>query len=244
MTMTTDQLSATRPTSGKAKPRPWWRHPWTAAAVVVVAFIPFALMPYVTLDPGQSRIPVRFDIPLYYPVLIFHIFTAVIALILACLRISTWFKQRYPSAFLASERLYVFAGVVPSAISAFAIGAVSSFGPVTRTSHIMVATLWLVCTIKGYRLGRRGEAEEQRRWMLRSYVLTTAAIVNRMWAVTFLLVLSPQVDALFGGSQQAMLQAISGMSAFLSWTVPLIGLQWWQDSKDAAARRRASSMGS
>ena len=237
MTMTTDR--ATMPTTVTTKRRPWWRSPWTAVAVVVAVFVPFALIPYVTFDPSRSRIPVRGDIPLYYPVLVFHIFTATVAVVLACLRVSQWFKRRYPSAFRASEGLYVFVGVIPSGISALAIGTVSSFGPVTRTSHILVATLWLVCTIKGYRLGRRGEVQEQQRWMWRSYVLTAAAIINRMWAIMFLLVFTPQLDSLFGGDEKLMLQTISSMAAFLSWTVPLIVLQWWLDRRDAAARRNA-----
>lgn len=42
-------------------------------ALLCVAFVAFALPPYLTLDPSQARLPAqREGFPLYYPLLVTH----------------------------------------------------------------------------------------------------------------------------------------------------------------------------
>ena len=58
--------------------------------------------------------------------------------------------------------------------------------------------------------------------MIRSVALTLSVITNRVWAVVWFLVLSPQLATTFGGSETLMVQTIAGLSGWMGWVIPLI----------------------
>lgn len=201
---------------------------WPAAvAVVAVAFIAFALPPYLSLDPSRSRIPPPPDLPAYYPLLVAHVTFASVAMATACVQISPWIRRILPAWHRISGRLYIFLGVVPAGLCGLVIGAVSPFGPVLRASNVLLATLWLTCTLMGFRMARLGRYADHRRWMTRSVALTLSIITNRVWAVVFIVTLEPQLHTMFGGNEQLMVQAIAGLSAWLGWVLPLVAVEWW-----------------
>jgi hypothetical protein len=74
-----------------AKPRvrplgSWWARSRPVLLVIIaIAFIAFALPPYLTLDPSRSRIPAPPDVQAYYPLLVAHVVFASIAMLSACL---------------------------------------------------------------------------------------------------------------------------------------------------------------
>jgi len=140
-------------------------------------------------------------------------------------------------------RVYVFGGVLPAAIAGLAIGAMSPFGPVVRASNMLLAVAWLACTITGFRMGRQRRLEEHRRWMIRSFVLTMSIVTNRVWAVVFVVVLSPQLTTTFNGNPLLLGQAVAGLSAWLGWVIPLLVVEWWLiDSMTSnAGRARAAN---
>jgi hypothetical protein len=55
--------------------------------IPVIAFIAFALPPYLTLDESRSRIPPPPGVPAYYPLLVTHVVFASVAMATACLQI-------------------------------------------------------------------------------------------------------------------------------------------------------------
>ena len=59
--------------------------PWTIAPllVVVIAFVAFSLLPYLTFDPARSRVPVGAAVRGYYPLLVAHVVFGSIALLTA-----------------------------------------------------------------------------------------------------------------------------------------------------------------
>jgi len=221
--------SATAPPKsdpGSARAR-WKSLSFAVPALVAVAFVAFALPPYLTLDPSRSRIPPPVDLPAYYPLLVAHVVFASIAILTAGMQIWTGLRRRYPALHRNIGRVYIFAGVLPASSFGFAIGSVSPFGPITRASNVLLAMLWLACTLIGYQMGRRRRYNEHRRWMIRSFALTLSIITNRVWAVIFASVLVPQLSTTFRGNEVFLGQTIAGLSAWLGWVIPLLIVEWW-----------------
>jgi uncharacterized membrane protein len=208
------------------------RRRWPAILLILiaVAFVAFALPPYLTLDPSRSRIPPP-DVPGYYAALVGHVLFGAIAMLTGALQMWPWLRRRYPALHRRLGRVYVFGGVLPASIAGFAIGCVSPFGPVLRVSDVLLAILWLSATVIAFRLARQRRFTEHRRWMTRSVVLTMSVISNRVWAVVWFLVLSPHVSTSFGGSEAWMVQTIAGLSGWMGWVIPLVIVEWFSDWK-------------
>ena len=208
-----------------------------ALAIVALAFIAFALPPYLSLDPARSRIPPPAGVPAYYPLLVAHVVFASVAMATACVQLSPWVRRVRPAWHGLSGRIYVFAGVLPAGVSGLVIGVLTPFGPIIRVSNVLLAILWLTCTFVGFRMARAGRYADHRRWMTRSITLTLSIITNRLWAVVFVLTLGPQLHTTFGGNEHLMVQAIAGLSGWLGWVVPLLAVEWWVIERSRPAVR-------
>lgn len=122
-----------------------------------------------------------------------------------------------------------------------AVAPLSSTGFVSQIGNTMLALLWLPITIAGYRMARQRRFAEHREWMIRSFALTTSIVMNRLWLVLYLVVLSPRVDTTFGGDETAMIHAAAGASVWSSWVVNLLVAEWWLQR--ARSRSAAPSTG-
>ena len=213
--------------------RSWGQRPWAVAPLSAIAFVVFALWPYVSLDPGRSRIPPPADAPAYYPLLVAHVVFGSTAMLTCSLQLWPWLRRRHPGMHRVVGRVYTFGGVIPAGLLGLTLGAVTPFGPVIRASNVLLALLWLFTTTAGYRMARQRRFVEHRRWMVRSFALTMSIITNRVWAVVWFLALSPQLQTTFGGNEALMVQAIAGLSGWLGWTIPLIAAEWWLDGSRA-----------
>jgi len=215
----------------------WWRRPWIAPLFgVVMIFIAFSLPPYLTGDPAASRVPQPAGFAAHYPMLVAHVTFGTVALVAVCLQIWPWFRTRYPAAHRRVGRIYVFGGVLPGALVALPIGAMSPFGPVARVSNVLLASLWLVCTFVGYRMARHRRYVEHRRWMIRSFALTASIITNRIWAGVVYLALAPELHTTFGGSEHLLQTTAASLATWLGWVVLLLFAEWWLE-RDVTTRR-------
>ncbi len=97
--------------------------------------------------------------------------------------------------------------MLPAGIAVLGVAPLSSTGFVSQVGNTMLALMWLPITIAGYRMARQRRFAEHREWMIRSFALTTSIVVNRLWLIVLIIVLSPQVDTTFGGDQEAMITA-------------------------------------
>ena len=209
----------------------WWQPVWmTPLAIVVVGFIVFSAPPYLSLNPARSRVPATGGFAAHYPLLVAHVVFASVAMVTCCFQIWPWFRRRFVTAHRVMGRLYVFGGVVPAGLMGLTIGAVSPFGPTIRASNVLLALVWLTCTLTGFRMARQGRFVEHRRWMTRSVALTLSVITNRIWAVIFTLVFLPQLPTTFGGNETLMVQTIAGLSGWLGWVIPLLVTEWWLET--------------
>ncbi|MFD9962175.1 DUF2306 domain-containing protein [Amycolatopsis sp. NPDC058986] len=232
--MTITQEPAVR--SKQAKP--WWKRPWVAPLGFVVAvFLVYSLPPYLGLDVAESRVPPPPGVGWYYPMLVTHIGFASIAMVTCALQIWPWLRQRHPVAHRRIGRVYVFGGVLPAGVAAVIIASAMPVGPVAAVSNTIFALLWLFFTVKGYRAARARRFGDHRRWMIRSFALTMSIITNRLWAPIWGMVLAPQLETTFGGSEAALGFTIAGITTWIGWTLPLLIAEFWLTERGKGRKR-------
>jgi hypothetical protein len=190
---------------------------------VVALFLAVELPAYLGLDPATSRIPVRPDYVLHYPLLVAHILFGSVALVTACLQIWPWLRRTHPAVHRWSGRVYLFGGVFPGGLAVLGVAPFSSTGPVSAVGNTVLAVLWLLTAVAGYRAARGRRYGDHRRWMLRSVALTFSIVLNRVWLVAYLLLLTP----VLGADQPALVVAAAGASVWTSWVVNLLVVEWW-----------------
>ncbi|MEU5845628.1 DUF2306 domain-containing protein [Saccharopolyspora shandongensis] len=218
----------------ESRPVRWWRRPWVGPlALVAVAFVVVSVPRYLTLDPALSLVPPAAGFAPHYPMIVAHVLFGSVAILSCCFQVWPAFRRRYPVAHRWIGRAYVFAGVLPAAVMAMVIGAVSPFGPVARVSNVLLGLVWFGCTVAGWRAGRARRFGDHRKWMVRSFVLTVSTVTNRVWAVVASVVLGPQLETTFGGNEQYLMSTIGGLTTWLGWVVPLILAQLWLDRRPA-----------
>jgi hypothetical protein len=133
--------------------------------------------------------------------LVAHVAFGSTAMLTCCLQLWPWLRRRHPGVHRSVGRRLMFGGVVPAGLLGLMLGAVTPFGPIIRASNVLLALLWLFTTTAGYRMARQRRFVEHRRWMVRSFALTMSIITNRVWAVIWFLVLSPQLQTTFAATR-------------------------------------------
>ncbi|MEO6089840.1 MAG: DUF2306 domain-containing protein [Umezawaea sp.] len=205
----------------------FWHRPWIAPLLLLITvFLAFSLPPYLTLDPAQSRVPVRDGAPLHYPTLVLHIFFGSVALAASCLQVWPWFRARHPIAHRRIGRLYLFAGVLPTAVLAIPVSVYGHTGFTGAAGNLLLSVLWLTTTVAGYRMARQRRFQEHRRWMIRSFALGLSVVVNRLWIVLLIAVIVPLLTSTDAEAEALMAQAPTA-SVWLSWVVNLLVAEWW-----------------
>ena len=126
--------------------------------------------------------------------------------------IAPWrYKGRRPHRWIG--RVYVIACLLGGlAGAALAWGTTS--GPVARFGFLGLALAWLVSTALGWRHARQRNFVEHRRWMIRSFVLTFAAVTLRIYL---------PIAAVAGLDFAVAYPAI----AWLCWVPNLIAAELW-----------------
>ena len=93
-------------------------------AALVVIFLAVELPPYLSLNPGRSRVPPGPVLGVaHFWTLVPHVVFGSIALSTAVPQIWPWFRRRFPIAHRRIGRLYVFGGVLPAGVAGLVIGA-------------------------------------------------------------------------------------------------------------------------
>lgn len=226
------------PIAPVGKSQRWWRRPWVAPlGVITVGFLAFSLPPYLTFDSSKTRLPLRDGFAVHYPLLLIHIFFGTVALVCCFFQIWPWFRKRYPVAHRRIGRTYFFAGVLPSGLAGVVVAVTAMQGVVGRAGNALLAIVWLAFTYAGYRMARQRRFGEHRRWMVRSFALTTSIVANRVWVAVWLVTLSPFTDSYYGGNEDAMAQAAAEAAIWMSWVVNLLIAEWWLERGRGKRRR-------
>jgi hypothetical protein len=185
--------------------------------IVAIVFALILTYPYLGLDIKDSRLTVNGN--LQYAVLVAHIFTATVALVLGPLQFVPKIRARR-RIHRTIGRIYLFVGVVPSAIATVPV-AMWSGHLLTQISLTIAAVLWLVTGGLAYRAARRRDFGSHRAWMMRNYALTFLAVTSRILTPLLLIVQIP-----FGAgdlrSIGAHATAMIPIGQTLGWVIDLI----------------------
>ena len=212
--------------------RATWLTP--ALAVVVAGFLLFSLPPYFT---GGTRVPPTFG--MHYPMLVAHVMFGSVAMVSAVAQIWPRLRSRHPALHRRTGRVYI-AAAIPAAAFAMVIGAATPFGPLLAVSNVGLGAVWLWFTINGFAAARQRRFVDHRKHMVRSATVALSTITNRIWTPVLFISLQPLQDSVFGGNEEHFLWFTAGLGAWLGWTIPLAGVQWWLTRKPSAPRSSVS----
>jgi hypothetical protein len=156
-----------------------------------------------------------------------HMAGGAIALLLGPLQLNARIRSRWLAVHRMTGRIYLGA-VVVGGVGALALAPRSTGGLVTHIGFGMLGVLWLTSTIMAYLRIRAGDKAAHRRWMIRSYALTLAAVTLRIYLPLSLAGGIPFVEAY---------QAIS----WFCWVPNIVVAEWFIVTSTSTRRRSTSA---
>jgi uncharacterized membrane protein len=149
---------------------------WSVLVVFAAANGIFAMRYLLPHVPLAATLP---NFKLHRFALTLHASSAGVALLVGPFQIAEWFRIRRRRLHRTLGWIYVVA-VALGAVSALILAPRANFGPIAGFGFFTLAIVWLAATGIALRMAIRHRFTEHRRWMLRSYALTAAAITLRI----------------------------------------------------------------
>jgi uncharacterized membrane protein len=207
-------------------PAPTWRTRgafwWillTALAVAVYAPLPYALNSLADLaGSGEPLAGNYVDRPAGVRLAFYlHIGFGGLALLLSPLQFATRLRTRAPQVHRAVGRV-VLASIAIAGAGGLILAPLSLAGPIGTAGFGLLAALWVAFAATAFRAIRRRDVAAHRRWMIRTFALTYAAVTLRLW----LLVLIAVQTGLVGLDGQTAFARAYLVVPFLAWVPNLL----------------------
>ncbi|MBO4204892.1 DUF2306 domain-containing protein [Micromonospora echinofusca] len=196
----------------------WWL---TLSAVAVAVF---AVLPYLTssLDAqaaADNTVAANYATrPAWAQVAFYlHVVFGGLALALSPVQFAATLRRRVPRLHRVAGRVAVVAMVLAGAAGTV-LAPMSLAGPVGTAGFGLLGVLWVVFAVAAYRSARQGRMRTHRRWAVRAFALTYAAVTLRLW----LGVLIPLLISLGGVPEQDAFLRAYVLVPFLSWVPNLL----------------------
>ncbi|HEX2817772.1 MAG TPA: DUF2306 domain-containing protein [Phenylobacterium sp.] len=152
-----------------------------AWALLALLSLGIAVGSYRYLLPGTPGIPPGIaDNLMRHPWLILHAGLAATALTLGPFQFVTRLRTALPRVHRWMGRVYVFACLIGGAAGLMLAWGTSA-GPIAQGGFGTLGVLWIVCAAQAWRLALARRFVEHRRWMVRSFALTFAAVTLRLY---------------------------------------------------------------
>jgi hypothetical protein len=148
-----------------------------------------------------------------YGVLTVHAGLAATALLIGPLQFFAWVRTRHPRWHRRIGTAYVICCLVGGA-AGFLLALGATEGPIAAAGFGSLAVAWVLTTANAWRLVRARDYVRHRRWMIRSYALTFAAVTLRLY-----LPILPLAHIDFDAGYRAI--------SFLCWIPNLIVVELW-----------------
>lgn len=110
-----------------------------------------------------------------------HVFTAALAMALGPLQFSAGLRRRRPQLHRWTGRVYLGIGVLVGGVAGLYLAGHAHGGAVSQLGFSALALLWLYTGARAYLAIRAGAVDDHRRWMVRNYALTLAAVTLRLY---------------------------------------------------------------
>jgi uncharacterized membrane protein len=177
--------------------------------VAAYAIAAYTLLPFgATIDPGM-----RAGFAAHAAAVYLHAFAASTALLLGPLQLSTKLRAARPVLHRWTGRAYLGAGVLVGGVSGLYLAQFAYGGLAARFGFGALAVAWLYTGLRGLLAIRAGVVAEHRRWMVRNFALTFAAVMLRLY-----------VPAAVGAGAEFE-QAYTAI-AWLCWVPNLVVAEW------------------
>lgn len=184
---------------------------WVLMALLAVAVASYAAA--IVLLPSLRSELVRALFAERPVVAVMHFMGGSLALLAGAMQANASLRLRFISLHRWVGRVYVIA-IAGGAVAGFVLALHSSAGNVARSGFALLAVCWFITTLVAYRSIRQRNVAAHRRWMIRSYALTLAAVTLRIYL---------PASQLAGWSMALAYPAI----AWLCWVPNLLVAEWW-----------------
>ncbi|MCK5726481.1 MAG: DUF2306 domain-containing protein [Thiotrichaceae bacterium] len=145
--------------------------------------------------------------------LLAHISSASIALIIGAIQLLPKKRAKQPILHRWLGRFYGFA-ILIGGISGFMLAVNALGGMVAGLGFGLLAIIWVGVTIQAIRMAMVKNFVEHRKWMIRSFALTFAAVTLRLYLLGFVLADVSYIPA-------------SVYLAWMCWLPNIIFAEWW-----------------
>ena len=145
--------------------------------VAAYAVLTYALLPLGLRLPREMRAVFE-----TYPLAIYgHVFASAIALTLGPFQFASRLRSRLPRVHRWLGRLYLGAGVLVGGLAGLFMSFHAFGGLLSRLGFALLAAAWLATGLLAYRAIRVRDIAAHRRWMIRNFSLTFAAVTLRIY---------------------------------------------------------------
>jgi uncharacterized membrane protein len=188
-------------------------HPlrWSIATFLALAVAAYALIALILPSVRSPIIVARLRV-VPFPVVV-HLIGGAVAITFGALQLNQRIRRRNPAVHRWLGRCYVIA-VLAAGGAGLYLATMAYGGLPSSIGFGLLAILWVSSTMTAYVCIRRGRVDLHRKWMLRSYSLTFAAVTLRIW-----LPLSVIAGLPYGPSYVAI--------SWLCWVPNLIFVEWF-----------------
>src|SRR3954453_11117995 len=201
----------------------WWIL-LSTLAVVVFAPLPYALNSLADLARNGHEVPANYvdRPPVVLAAFYLHVASGGLALLLSPIQFVARLRARAPRVHRAVGRVTL-ASIAVAGVAGVVLAPHSLAGPVGTAGFGLLAVLWLVFAATAFRAIRRRDVAAHRRWMVRTFALTYAAVTLRLW----LLALTGFQTSLAGVDAQAAFEHAYLVVPFLAWVPNLLVPEWY-----------------
>lgn len=164
------------------------------------------------LDPPRTPAQALGN-PLGVPWLVIHVAGAVTALVVGSVQFLPRLRHSARPPHRWTGRVYV-VGCLLGGAAGLVLASGSFAGPIASVGFGALAVTWIGVTVLGWRAAVQGRFADHRRWMIRSWALTLAAVTLRLYLPLVMILDLPFLP---------WYRAIS----FLAWVPNLIAAEFW-----------------
>lgn len=161
------------------------RKAWVAMTVLAILVAGYAVVQYYVLGAERSGL-VNLKLEeqqlnrLWYGMLYVHVAGSVAALAIGPFNLAESIRRRHRKLHRVMGRIYM-AGIALGGLSGAYLAFEATGGIVSTLGFLGLSLGWLISAYYAVKTIRSRQVERHRRWMIRNYALTLAAVTLRLW---------------------------------------------------------------
>ena len=154
---------------------------WAVLWILSLGVAAYAAISYLSLPVAELVHPnIRLGLQARAAVVLTHVLAASLAIAIGPLQFQARVRQNAPSVHRWMGRVYL-AAVLLGGIAGLDLALHAYGGAVARAGFTTLALAWLYSGLQAYLAIRAGDVPAHRRWMMRNFALTFAAVTLRLY---------------------------------------------------------------